>query len=130
MFVDANIFLEILLEDQHYQQSEIFLLNALEKKQALYTSDFVVYSCLLVLESRLHSVEKMRDFLISLHSLNIIVLHPSLKAMEESFIFIKSYNLDFDDALVLGCMLENDIKELISYDKDFTNVKEIKIIQP
>lgn len=130
MFVDANIFLEIILEDQHDLQCEAFLLNCLEKKQQLCTSDFVVYACLLAIAHRLHSVEKMKDFLISMHSLHITVLRPSLKAMEESFMFMENYKLDFDDALVLGCMIENDIKELISYDKDFTNVKEITVIQP
>ncbi len=130
MFIDANIFLEIVLEDQHDQQCESFFLNCLEKKQQLYTSDFIVYSCLLAIAHRLHSVEKMKDFLISMHSLHITVLRPSLKAMKESFQFMEKYKLDFDDALIIGCMRENDIQELVSYDKDFANVQEITVIRP
>jgi len=130
MFVDANIFLEIILEDQHYQQCETFLAQCLEKKQPLYTSDFILYSCLIILQQKLNSLDKMRDFLTFLHSLKITVLRPSIKAIHESTYFMQRYTLDFDDALVLGCMFENRIKELVSYDKDFTHIKEVIIIRP
>ena len=86
MFVDANIFLEILLEDARDRSCEIFLLQCLEKKQPLFTSDFIVYACLLAIESRLPDAPiKMKDFLISLHSLHVTILRPSLMAMEKAF---------------------------------------------
>lgn len=43
---------------------------------------------------------------------------------------MKKYKLDFDDALVISCMKENNIKSLVTYDNHFIKIKEINLIKP
>lgn len=42
----------------------------------------------------------------------------------------KNFGLDFDDALALRAMKENGIGNIISYDKDFDAVSDVKRILP
>lgn len=130
MFIDANIFLEIALKDAKYQKCVEFIKNILKNNKNIYTSDFIIYSCLLILHNKLDSYTKMKDFLVFINSSNIRILRPSLKAMYDTIDFMERYKLDFDDSLIISCMLENNIKRLISYDKHFDKVKEIKVIRP
>ena len=130
MFIDANIFLEIALKDTNYQKCVEFIKNILKNNKNIYTSDFIVYSCLLILHNKLNSYIKMKDFLVFVNSSNISILRPSLKAMYDTIDFMKRYRLDFNDSLIIGCMLENNIKCLVSYDKHFDKVKEIEVIRP
>ena len=127
MFVDANIFLEIALKDKNYQKSIDFFK---ENKNDLYTSDFIVYSCLLTINNKLNSFKVMKDFLIFINSIKIGIIRPSLKAIYDTVDLMNKEKLDFDDALVLSCMIENVIKDLVSYDKHFDKIKGINIIRP
>jgi len=43
---------------------------------------------------------------------------------------MKNLGLDFDDALTLRAMKENGIVKIISYDKDFDAVSDVKRILP
>lgn len=127
MFVDANIFLEIALKDKNYQKSIDFFK---ENKNDLYTSDFIVYSCLLTINNKLNSFKVMKDFLIFINSVKIDIIRPSLKAIYDTVDLMNKEKLDFDDALVLSCMIEQGIKDLVSYDKHFDKIKGINTIRP
>ena len=72
----------------------------------------------------------MKDFLIFVNSINVNIIRPSLKAVYDAIDFMNKEKLDFDDALVLSCMIENGIKDLVSYDKHFDKIKGINIIRP
>jgi predicted nucleic acid-binding protein len=41
---------------------------------------------------------------------------------------MKSYNLDFDDAVVVSIMASNKISRLVSFDKDFDRVKDEALV--
>jgi len=43
---------------------------------------------------------------------------------------MREYGLDFADALAYQCMIENDITKIISYDKHFDRLGDIKRIAP
>jgi predicted nucleic acid-binding protein len=43
---------------------------------------------------------------------------------------MKNFGLDFDDALVLQAMKKNRIVNVISYDKDFDTLSNIKRVLP
>lgn len=130
MFIDANIFLEIALKDSKYEECEEFLKNLVKSKKMFFTSDFLLYSCLLIIHQKLNSIQAQKDFLVFINSIKITILRPSLKGMYNALEIMEKYKLDFDDALVISCMRSYDIKNLISYDKDFEKVKELNIIKP
>ena len=130
MFIDANIFLEIFLKNRNYLKCEEFIKNLINDDTPFYTSDFILYSCMLEIYKKLGSDLTLRNFLIFINSIGIVLIRPSLKAIYDSANLMKKYRLDFDDALVISCMIENSIKDLISYDKHFTKIKEINVIGP
>ena len=72
----------------------------------------------------------MKNFLIFISSIRVSILRPSLKEIYSATSFMEKYKLDFDDALIISCMAENNIKDLASYDKHFDRVKEINVIKP
>ncbi len=58
------------------------------------------------------------------------IVRPSLSEIYNSLKISKKYNLDFDDSLVVSSMMNHNLKTLISLDKDFDQVREIKRIEP
>ena len=72
----------------------------------------------------------MRDFLVFLNTFKIQLIRPSLKTAYTTMQFMEKYSLDFDDALVVSCMIEYEIDELVTYDQHFDRVEEITVVRP
>ena len=53
IFVDANIFLDIFLKVAKSEECKAFLKSAKNQNKALFTSDFVIYSCFIAIENNL-----------------------------------------------------------------------------
>ncbi len=127
VFIDANIFLEIFLKDDKAERCKEFLKTLQAANRLALTTDFIVYTCLIQIENSTKNTDLMRNFLIFLNSLsNLKILRPSIDDVYRTFDFMDSKGLDFDDSLVVSCMLNNGVKELASFDKHFDKVKEIK----
>ena len=62
VFIDANIFLEIVLKDKRSDDCKKFLYRVLNEEIKAYTNDFIVYSCLLHVQRTDKS--KMKDFIV------------------------------------------------------------------
>ncbi len=129
VFVDANIFLEVELSDERSAECRELFSKIHKSQLNALTSDFVVYTCLLQLE-RKSSVERMQDFAVFLDNINIRVHPQDYQTIYSSFETMKRHGLDFDDALVISVMRSEGVEKLISFDKDFDKVKEIKRIEP
>ena len=129
--MDANIFLEIALEDNRNEECKNFIIEILSNKIKAYTSDFIIYTCLIQLQFKSkENIKKMKEFLIFINSLNINIIKPTLNEISKVMGFMEKYNLDFDDGLVISYMVNNNIKNLISFDKDFDKVDIIKRKEP
>ncbi len=129
-FIDSNIFLELELEDERKDECEQFLTKIVEGTEGGIISDFIVYSILIELTQK-STLTVAKNFLNFLEqTTNITIFVPNTQILSNTFNFIKKYKLDFDDALVVSCMMANKIKRLVSFDKDFDKVNEIKRIEP
>ena len=130
-FVDANIFLEVQLKDEKSEECKKFLREIDKDKIDTITSDFVIYTCLIQIQNKLKSPEGMINFMTFLTNLETLeIFRPKQTTILKGIEYSKKYNLDFDDALVVVCMIENNIDTLVSFDKDFDKVKEIKRVEP
>ena len=130
LFIDANIFLEVELDDKRSEECRELLLEIYNKRIKSITSDFIVYTCLIQLENKA-SVAYMENFITFLDNMRNIEVHsPAYKTLYNAFETMKKYGLDFDDALVVSTMTSLGIKQLISFDKHFDKVKEIKRLEP
>lgn len=123
VFLDANIFLEIALNDKKSEDCKKLLHEVMQGEIKAYTSDFIVYSCLLQIQFKTKETKQMKDFILFINSIdNLIVLRPSLFDMEKAVEYKEKWKLDFDDSLVVSCMVNNGIKTLISLDSDFNKI--------
>lgn|SRR3989338_626234 len=130
-FVDANIFLEIALGDEKKEECKEMLSRVQKNLLNAITSDFIMYTCLLHIESKLKHVEKMQNFLTFLDNMEGLKIYsPNNETIYNAFDIMKKYKLDFDDALVVSTMASLGIKQLVSFDRHFDRVKEIERLKP
>lgn len=130
IFLDANIFLEVQLNDNRSEECKDLFYKILKKDMKAVTSDFIAYTCLIQIENK-STLDKMNDFIVFLDNLpNLTIVSPSYVVLYRTFEIMRKHKLDFDDALVISVMNSLNIKELISFDKDFDNIKDIKRIEP
>ena len=131
VFIDANIFLEVILDDEKSTSCETFLKKVLNQEILAKTSDFIIYTCLLQIQQKLKSRELMNRFILFINELKgLEIIRPSLKEMYNAAKISEKHNLDFDDSLVISRIIANDIKTLISFDKHFDKIKSIDRKEP
>ncbi len=125
IFIDANIFLEIFFDDAKAEECER-LLKSLEISGTTFTTDFLIYACLLAIENRFKDYKKLENALIFFRSYsNLRVLVPSFDELHYAIKITSAEKLDFDDSLVVACMKSNGITKLASLDKHFDKVRGI-----
>lgn len=130
-FIDANIFLEIILDDEKSEQCKSFLTKIKNDDIKALTTDFLIYSCLLQIQYKIKSQEKMKQFLSFINELKgLKIIRPSINEMYKACIISKKYNLDFDDSLVVSAMINNNCKYLVSLDNHFDKISIINRIEP
>ena len=130
MLIDANIFLEFLLDQQEAQKCFEFLEKVREGVLQAVVSTFTIDGILIALERHHQNVEIMEKFLRSLIShRGIRIYTPTIDDRLKAINHI-SLGLDFEDALTLQCAISNNEKEIVSFDKDFDKIKLIKRIEP
>lgn len=130
-FIDANIFLEIQLNDEKSGECKEFIRKIDANKIDAVTSDFIVYTCLIQIFNKTKSPEKMNNFMTFLTNLEKLeIIRPSQAVISKAVENTKKYKLDFDDALVVACVTENKIDSLVSFDKDFDKVEDLKRVEP
>ncbi len=131
VFIDANIFLELALENEKSSDCQQFFYNLNNSSTMGITTDFIIYTSLLQIYRKLHSQDRMKRFLTILDNMpRLEIIRPTLYEMALAIDYMARYKLDFDDALVVSCATYNKIQTIVSFDKDFDKVKEIKRIEP
>ena len=126
IFIDANIFLEIFLDHSNADLCEKFL-KSLQEEDKAFTSDFLIYSCLVAIERRYNDNQKLLDALVFFSSLSQLqILRPSFDEFYDAIEMMEKRKLDFDDSLVLSCMQKFGIKNLASLDRHFDKIKSIE----
>jgi predicted nucleic acid-binding protein len=130
VFIDANIFLEIFFDDAKAEECEKFLKSLEINKITAFTSDFLIYACIIAIENKFKDHKKLENALIFFRSCsNLMILIPSIDELHYAIEISKAEKLDFNDSLVVACMKSNGIRDLASLDKHFDKVKGIKRIE-
>lgn len=131
MLIDANIFLEFLLNQKRAKEAVIFLNKILSGDIKAYVSSFTIDSILLTIYRNKIKISDMRVFLRKLlHSKGLNIYHLTMKDRFLAFHYIEKYGLDYEDAITLQSALSAGCKEIVSFDSDFDKVKEFKRIEP
>ena|SRR3989344_4295372 len=129
IFIDANIFLEIFLEDSKSEKCKNYLKSLQEQGAIALTTDFIVYSCILIVQNKAKEAKLIRNSIIFFNSFqNLRIIRPSIGEIYNAVEVMEVNNLDFDDSLAVACMKKHGIKEILSMDRHFDRMKEIKRI--
>ncbi|RLI41895.1 hypothetical protein DRO59_05705 [Candidatus Bathyarchaeota archaeon] len=129
--VDANIFLEVELDQEKADVCEMILRKFHLGELEGVLVDFAIDTVVIIMENYGKKWSEIRTFLSSLLGYKGLRVHfSSLLDRIMATNHMKNYDLDFDDALALQAMKENKIENIISYDKDFDKIPFVKRIQP
>ena len=130
-FVDANIFLEILLEQKRADHCERFLTRIKDGKDEAVITDFLVDAIVLVLERHGKSSVKLATFISSLSAYKgLRVYFLSLADRLFATRHMKEFGLDFDDATTYQAIKRTNIDTLVSFDTDFDGIGGITRMEP
>ena|SRR3989338_10282543 len=128
-YIDANVFIFGALDKQELgEKAGIFLQASIDKGIRIYTSalTFDEFSYKVLRNKPIEDAIKSITAFLSLP--NLTFLSVSKVTIWLAFELIKKYHIDPRDAIHLACAVQNNIKTIISEDKDFDKVKEIKRI--
>jgi len=131
MFIDANIFVMASLgSDPKSQKCKEYLARVESGEQRAITSVLVLHEILKSIEAHTGSREKAAARAARFASLpNLRVCEVTDEHFSDSLAYFKA-GLEPRDALHVAVARSNGSDTILSYDKDFDKVKEIKRLEP
>jgi|SRR3989338_1031487 len=131
MLIDTNIFLEVLLNQQKAESCQRILQEVKEGKYKAIVTNFTIDSIAIIMNRNKISISSIELFIKSLSAYKGLSFYQiSFKDRINALKWIKKYNLDYEDALILQSAISNKKEEILSLDSHFDRVKEIKRIKP
>lgn len=131
MIIDANIFLEFLLKQKKFEECRIFLNKTVTGEIKAIISNFSVDSIIILMARNNLNVVEIETFLKKLvNSRGINIYFFNIKDRFNALLLMDKYGLDYEDAIVLQSAFATGSKEIVSFDKHFDKIKEIKRIEP
>ncbi len=131
MLIDANIFLEILLDQEKSENCKIILRKIQVGEKKGFISTFSIDTIILAMVRNKVPSSKIKIFLDSLKNLKGLSLYNvNFKDRILALDLIKKYNLDYEDAITLQSAISSNCKEILSLDKHFDRAKLIKRVEP
>jgi uncharacterized protein len=134
-FVDTNVILRFLTQDDLEKAQACFeLLQRVQRgEENIVTSESVLAEIVYVLSSRStynlsHSdiAARLRP-IVGLRGLKIANKRTCLRALD---VYSSNDRLDFEDCLTVAHMERLGLAELISYDRDFDRIENVKRVEP
>ncbi len=131
-FIDTNIFLRYLTNDDAEKAKKVFLLlkKVEDGKEKVTTSPLVIFELIFILD-KFYKVSR-KD--IGEMTTAIINLDGLVVEFKDAFIFaLKLFaekNIPFADAFNASIMKSKGITEIYSYDTDFDKIDKIETIEP
>ena len=127
IYLDANVFLSAILNQEHEGEKARDLLQKLQK------AEIVAATSALSFDEVFWIVKKHRGFTSALKAAKTLLEIPNLTFLEvndqtlwSAYNLAEKYRLDPRDAIHIACALDHAIFTIISEDEHFDKVKEIK----
>ncbi len=129
--VDADIFLELQLDQERADECEKILFAVHKRKIDALLTDLVLDSILIVMEDKGKSPSDLEGFLLSLSSLKglrfyVLTLLDRLEATR----IMKESRLDFEDSTIVRVARKLKVEGVISFDKHIDKVEGISRVEP
>lgn len=127
-YFDANVFLQGILYDN--KQIKEILLKLVRREFLGYTSILTWDEVVFIVRKFLGKEIAIREGERFLRMPNLFFIDANKNVILNAQNLIKKYNLKPRDAIHISSALANGIHEIISLDKEFDKIKEIKRIEP
>jgi len=129
-FVDANIFLEILLEQRKANLCEKFLTKVKTGEEEAMITDFLLDAIVLVLQGHGRNSDDLATFISSLSAYKgLRIYFLSLADRLFATKHMKEFGLDYDDATTYQAIKRMGANTLVSFDSDFDAIKGLTRIE-
>ena len=129
--IDANIFLELQLEQSRSAECKEFLSLVSSGKVEAATTDFILDSIAVVMEDKKATPEDIRKFFVSLSLFKGLYIHNlDLRGRIAAAQKMADEDLDFDDSTSIVAMEAMNIKKIVSLDRDFDGIRGIARVEP
>jgi predicted nucleic acid-binding protein len=129
-FLDANILLEVMLNQKQADECANFLQKLEKGPPICYLTDFLLYSMLLTI-LRYESPGIAKKFLSIISSYErILIYRPTLLDLDTTLSTMPLLNLDFDDAMVVTIMQQTGLDTVVSFDHHFDSIAQINRMEP
>ncbi len=121
--IDTNIFLEVMLKRRRSRECKELLGLLRDGEIEGIVTDFTIHSIIVVLD-RFKRLEALRKFLLSLRAYKgLYVYSTGLGCEVRAIDLAKETGLDIDDAIQYSAALAVNAEAIVSFDKDFDNLK-------
>jgi len=131
-FLDTNIFIRFLTDDvpEKADACEKIFKKAVEKEEALFTTELVIAEIVWVLESFYELPKKEVQDKVEkiLNTPNLICPHKDL--ILSALVLYSEKNIDYIDACNALTLKEKGIEELYSYDKHYDRIDWLTRLEP
>ena len=126
-YIDSNIFIFAYSEDKENGVVCRKILDLIiENKITAFTSTLTfdeIFNKIMRLKDK-QTALIVSDLFLNLNNLKFIEV--DLNIVSSSLFLLKKYNLGLRDAIHLACAFSKDLKNIITNDKDFDKIEEIK----
>ena len=131
LFIDANIFLEVELRQSKADVCKELLTFLETSSPCAWINSFLIFSMVLTIQHKTQNLEKATKFIKILNSYSgLTVYPPNLSTIYNAISEQETHNLDFDDGLVIACMKELGIRDIVTFDNHFESIKGIEKLTP
>ncbi len=130
-FIDANIVMYAVGREHEFKQSCIAILRNIGDEKITAVTDTEVFQEILyryfMIGKGKDGLETVRDFLVIVSD----ILSVTKREVETTFELLKKYpDLPPRDHIHVAVMINNDIREIISTDKHFDQIREVSRVDP
>lgn len=129
--IDANIFLELQLDQRKADDCQLFLEAAQKGRIECFVTDLVLDSILIILENEGKGPSELQAFLASLAAFKGLRLYflTLLDRLEATKIMRES-GLDFEDSTLVRAAKRLKAEGIVSFDRDFDRLKDLNRLEP
>jgi predicted nucleic acid-binding protein len=131
LLIDANIFLELMLDQARADECERFLAAVEDGSKEAFITDLTLDSILIILESRGRDAAELATFISSIATYRGLRLYwLSLVDRLHATVHMSRTGLDFEDSTTLEACRRLSAEGIVSFDKDFDGLPDVARLEP
>jgi predicted nucleic acid-binding protein len=131
LLIDANIFLELMLDQARADECERLLTAVEEGTREAIITDLILDSVLIVMENKGKGPSELATFISSIATYKGLRLYwLSLVDRLHATVHMSRMGLDFEDSTTFEAGRRLSVEGIVSFDADFDGLSEIRRLEP